>query len=325
MTEIEKTLTIRASLKETTKQVYRNTYTKLRGLLHKDIIDSTEKFITDTILEADLKPSGTQSLLNIAIVVREALNFPIEALKVTRNKTSGELLVASVLKNEKLKNDLPTFKDLLNYLDDLYKNKEWRKFLVNYLLITLNVRNLDLNLKIVKTSKVVNNKDNWLVLHKNNAEYIRYIYKTADAYDSKTNIITNKNAMEAIKNILGEKESVYLLEKENGERINIVSLNKMISRMTIKTELYKEGIGQANVLKIILNENGDIKNFSKISKNRGTQMGTLNTNYNLNYEMEPKKEKLVNEKSMKRIPDTELGLNKKADKRMKKEKELMII
>jgi len=71
-----------------------------------------------------------------------------------------------------------------------------------------------------------------------------------------------------------------------------------------------------NVLKIILNEKGDMKTFYKISKNRGTQLGTLNTSYNLNYEIEQKKETIVNEKCMMRIPVNERGINKKTNKRM---------
>ena len=265
MSELEKTLTARASLSEKTKKVYANAYAKLRELLGKDISVATETEITTAIYgNDDLKASVKYNLLNIAIVVRQVFNKPIDEMKEVRAVESGEKLVANVLKNETLKEELPTLKELTAYMNSLYEKGEWRKYLVNYLIMTFNVRNMDLNLQIVKTSKGVNNKDNWIVLHKGSADYLRYVYKTADTFDCKANTITSKTALEAIKNLLGDKDSVYLLAKEDGDRISDSGLNKMISRMTLKTEKYKEGVGQGNMLKVLLGTKTDMKTFEKV-------------------------------------------------------------
>jgi hypothetical protein len=324
MNEIEYLLKMRESLSDKTKKVYSNAYTKLRALLGKDISDASEEEISNAIFETDLTQSVKQNLLNIAIVVRQVYNKPIGELKKVRKVGSSELLVANVMKNETLKEDLPTLKELLVYTNSLYEKGEWRKYLVNYLILTFNVRNMDLNLRIVKTNKVVNNKDNWIVLHKGSADYLRYVYKTADTFDCKANTITSKNAVEAIKNLLGDKDSVYLLAKEDGERTSDSALNKMVSRMTLKTEKHKEGLGQANMLKVILGKKTDMKTFEKVSVNRGTSIEILNAHYNTNFTNEPKKMEDTKAKKncMAKIPKGELGAEKKAEKRKTKKEEL---
>jgi len=333
MTEIEKTLTSRSTLTDKTKTNYKNAYTRLRALLTGDINASSEEEIINAIDTAEEDKKGetkplTQSvkltLLNVAIVIRQVYNKPIGDLERYRISGKKELLTANVLKNEGLKQELPTLKEVTAYTNTLFEKGEWRKYLVNYLLLTFNVRNMDLNLQIVKSNKAVNNKDNWIVLHKGSADYMRYVYKTADVYDCKVNTITSKNALEAIKNILEDNDSVYLLAKEDGERQKDNALNKAVSRMTMKTDNYKDGIGQANMLKILLADKTDMKTFDKVSVNRGTSLTALNEYYNTNFEnpqavMDTTKRKM---NCMAKIPKTELGAVKRADKKDKKDKEI---
>lgn len=324
MSEIEKTLLQRASLSDKTKKVYSNTYTKLRALLSNDVINSTEEDISTAIMQSDNTQSVKQNLLNIAIVIRQVFNKDYEALKGIRKIGQGDLLVSNVEKNKTLKEELPSLKELLAYMNSLYEAGEWRKYIVNYLILTFNVRNMDLNLQIVKTTKAITNKDNWIVIHKASADYIRYVYKTANTFDCKANTIVSKNAVEALNNLLGDNESVYLLAKENGERISDNALNKSVSRMTLKTDKYKEGLGQANMLKVILGKKTDMRTFEKVSSNRGTSIDTLNNFYNTDFQNEPKKMKdtRAKKKCMARIPKGELGANKLELKRKAKEEEL---
>jgi hypothetical protein len=314
MNELTQTLNVRKSLQETTKKVYTNAYKKLRAITNKDIIDLSEEEIIDFIFEKSaLKISAKLTLLNIAIVIREVYDLPIEELKSVRANSSDELKVHSVLKNEDLKHDLPSYAELLDFVNNLYDKGEYVKYIINYLILTFSVRNMDLNLQIVKSSKGITNKDNWIVLNKNNADYIRYIYKTADTHDAKINQITSKPFLTALREVLGENDSVFLLKKQDGERINPITLNNVISRMTFKNEVFKNGIGQANILKIILNEKTDIKTFLKVSKNRGTSIAVLNSNYNLNLPddvVEPKTTALKIT-ALKRIPAGETGQEKK--------------
>lgn len=326
MTEIETTIATRSSLNEKTKKVYINLYARLRPLLNKDIIESSEEEISDAIFGTDFTQSVKQNLLNIAIVVRQVFNKPIDELKKVRKIGSADLLEANVIKNVSLKENLPTLKELLAYTNSLYDSGEWRKYLVNYLILTFNVRNMDLNLQIVRSNKAVNNKDNWIVLHAKDADYLRYVYKTADTFDCKANTITSKNALEAIKNLLGDAESVYLLATADGKRSSDSSLNKVVSRMTMKTDTYKDGLGQANMLKVILGKKSDMKTFEKVSINRGTSISLLNSHYNTNFQNEPKK--MENTRRLKncmaKIPKGELGAEKRALKQKLKAEELAI-
>ena len=293
MSEIENTILARQSLTDKTKANYRNSYKRLRAFLTKDIIDTSEMKLIEAIDTArepnkegdltDLTKSVKMTLLNVAIVIRQVYNKPIIELEAYRKQGAKEQLKANVLKNEGLKTTLPTLTDLNNFMNTAYDSELWRKYIVNYLILTFNTRNMDLDLIITRNAKDITHANNWILLHNNTADYIRYVYKTAKDYDCKTNTITGKKVIEAFNNILQDKEQEYLLINKEGEHIANSGLNKAVSKFTIKTPSYKDGIGQANMLKIILGTKTDIKTFEKVSNNRGTSINNLNEYYNTNF------------------------------------------
>ena len=328
MSEIDYLLQVRDSLSEKTKSNYVNYYKRLRPLLDKDIKNTSESKLIDTIDTAEeldkktnelksIPPSVKLSLLNVAIVIRQIYNESIEDLVKYRTKGKKTLNEATIIKNVDLKEKLPTLKELVEYTNKLFSEGKYKNYILNYLILAFNVRNMDLNLTITRNAEQVNNKDNWIVLRKDTARYLRYVFKTATKYDCKENIISSKKVIEALKILLGENESVNLLATQDGERVADSSLNKVISRATYN------GIGQGNYLKVLLGNKTTMKTFEKVSANRGTSIAELNTYYDTNFTNEQGKMENVMKKSkcLSKIPQSEMGNVKLEQKKKQKEEE----
>lgn len=325
MNEMEFTINARKeSLNPKTITNYNNSYKRLRGLTGKDIKDMTEDEIKETItnavnktdpkkLDQPLPTTMKQTLLNIAIVIRQVYNKPVEELIHFRTQGKEHILEAVVEKNKELKETLPSVKDLVDYTEKLYKEEKWIKYIINYILITFGTRNMDLNVIITKNDRQVNYTDNWLVLRKSSVRYMRYIFKTADKYDCRENEIKSEKFIHAVKQVLGDKESTPLLTTADGERIKEVNLNKYISRATFNE------LGQTKYFKILMNK--DKANIERLSANRGTALTTLVEHYDLDFENAEGKQKEQAKKltACSRIPQVATGKAKQEKKKTLRE------
>lgn len=316
-TEIDFMLKSRATLNVKTKTNYKNYYIRMRALLENDIIKTDNDDIITAIKNATNIPvSVKQSLLNICIVIKQVYNLSVEELIKYRSIGKEDILEATLEKNKQLKEELPKIKTLIDYTDELYDKGLWRNYIVNYLLLTFGVRNMDLNLTITKEASEVNNKDNWLVVRKTSIRYMRYVFKTADTYECKDNEIKSQRFIHAVEEYLGGEEKKYLLLTTKGERIDENNLNKYIIRMT-----YKQ-LGQSKYFKILVVSNK--KDLDQLSVNRGTAKKTIEQNYDLEFKnVEGKAKKTDGFKKCKsKIPSGETAEEKKERKKKEKENEL---
>lgn len=171
-----------------------------------------------------------------------------------------------------------TLRDLKYELKELEKNslnneEMCEKYIINYLIINYNVRNLDLD--CILTNKLpTDDKHNYLYITPNNKKiiYYRNLYKTKSTYGLKRHTITNKNVINCF-NYLTANGFKRLLVNYNNDASHL-------DRYIIKRTIYN--LSQNKILKIILRENNNLKQSVKIGKNRGTSTGTLHSNYNLN-------------------------------------------
>lgn len=159
---------------------------------------------------------------------------------------------------------LPTVKEIKNYMNALYDKEKYYEYAILYLMVTYQTRNKDLILSIVKSKKETNDKDNFIILGKSQATYVRNDYKTAYKYGTKTQVIKNLKFMNAISNLS------HLLKPND-------NIDRVIKKVT-------SGIGSINegtLAKIVLKENNTINGLKKVSKNRGTDINTLINSYNI--------------------------------------------
>lgn len=227
--------------------------------------ESQKKFI-DAIepntLAVQLSLAGTASKF------LQYRNKPNDEL-VAYIKSINEQIQVESEKRQKLMSEdttLPTMKQLKDRMNELYDNADYKGFCIMYLMITYQVRNMDMIATIVDKKKDTNTTENFFVVGRSQVTWIRNKYKTAFKYGTKINIIKNKKFIHAI-NIDAISGVEYLLSPTD----NIDRVIKKISG----------GINEGTIAKIVLRENNTINGLKKVSKNRGTDINTLINSYNI--------------------------------------------
>jgi len=162
------------------------------------------------------------------------------------------------------KHELPTLKNLKGELNTLYEKEDWRSFVILYLMVNYQVRNKDLIASVVNSKRETNSNDNFIIVGKSQATYVRNDYKTAFKYGTKTNIIKNAKFMNAI-NQIG-----YVLKSSDN-----------VDRVIKKATAGLGGITEGTIAKIVLSQNNTMNGLKKVSKNRGTDPVTLIESYNI--------------------------------------------
>jgi hypothetical protein len=285
-TEFDMIIEKKPDLSAKTITNYRNVYKRLRTLFKDDDIATLSNAeIIKGIDEYEGTPAVKQTLLNVAVVLKQVFDLNVQPLIEKRTQLIKDIKQHSVdVTNKELKESLPTYKQLVNFRDNLFKNGKFTDYVINYLLMT-GVRNADTNAIITRSDKNLKEGKNYLILNKASVKYIRDDYKTRQKYDTKKEVIKDKKLVEALNAILGEKEELPLLNT-GGQQIAETSLNKFISTRTL------DHIGQGSIFKIMVN--GQPKKREKLGAVRGTNLQTVLEHYDINFKneqakLEPKK------------------------------------
>ena len=162
------------------------------------------------------------------------------------------------------KHELPSLKNLKGELNTLYEKEDYRSFVILFLMLNYQVRNKDLIASVVNSKRETNSNDNFIIVGKSQATYVRNDYKTAFKYGTKTNIIKNAKFMNAI-NQIG-----YVLKSSDN-----------VDRVIKKATAGLGGITEGTIAKIVLSQNNTMNGLKKVSKNRGTDPVTLIESYNI--------------------------------------------
>jgi len=265
MAELEYFKGIISDKSANTQKSYITQYKKLYKLLEKDISDTSQKKLMDTIKEVD-NANSRQALLNIGILIRTDKKLDIKDLLKYRETLSSDIKTAQKQNNVVLQETLPSYNELVEYTESL-KGKNDLYYIINYLLINYNVRNEDLHFKIITRKKEAKDKNyNYIWLSPRKVEYIRNIYKTANNYGQKLYIIPDKPFASAVRRLV----------KENWESPSMEQMPYVIKKATLL------GIGEAKYNKIIVNHYRDnIDMLKQISERRGTSITTLLDSYDI--------------------------------------------
>ena len=258
-----------------TKTTYRNQYQKLTKEFKNDISDISQKKILE-FANSQKNPHQQQSLINIALLVRRLNNLPTDELTKQRDKNKKSIENRTKEVNTNL--DLPSLNDLQEYLAYLYSEGKWTDFIINFLLLELQVRNKDLNFQIVSRKKDMTDMNKnyiWLDVRTKKSLFIRRDYKTAKTYGEKRNIIKDKEFIIALKRVLScqkHKEDCGVLIK-NEDHVGYY----------VQKSTYKN-IGEGAYLKIIIDahrKEGNTQKLLEIAENRGTDPATLLNSYDI--------------------------------------------
>tara|TARA_R110000868_G_scaffold167194_2_gene401488 strand:- start:1412 stop:2227 length:816 start_codon:yes stop_codon:yes gene_type:complete len=218
------------------------------------------------------KTSSKLDLLNLIIVIGEMPDKTMIELKQLR-KELQHLRVENNIEKMNIKGDTLLKYDIFQQmLNDFYEKKKYKAYILNYLMVTYGLRNLDLDVIIChKKCDDIDDKKNYLIVSGQKVKYIRNVYKTSKKYGPKEhNIKGNEKLIEAIKKV----PTGHILEQSN----------------TIGNELRKLLImKEADSFKMVIDHYYDLEDTKKInelSESRGTSIGTIRNFYNINAEKE---------------------------------------
>lgn len=221
------------------------------------------------------KPSSKLEFINLIIVLAELPEKLLNELKSLRTELNKQRLNKNIETMNKLGEKLMSYESFHTILNKMYDDKLYKEFILNYLMITYGLRNLDLNLYIChKKCKEIDPKINYLILNGSKVRYLRNVYKTSKTYGPQDHIIKDEKLIEAIKNL----PAGFILNQNT----------------TIGNELKKKLIlPEAQAFKMIIDHYYDLKDTKKInelSKTRGTSIETIKNFYNINAQDEIIKE-----------------------------------
>lgn len=234
----------------------------LRNLERFDTIGKNQDLMLnqlETLPSLSIQQSVAGTFSKYLKYQNKANNKIVEYLKNVNDKLRN----VHAKRNEALALDtsIPSVSDLTKRMNDLYDKEDFRGFVIMYLMLTYQVRNMDMIAKVVYSMKDINDTDNWFVLGKTQAKWIRQKYKTSSVFGTKFHTIKNKKFLNAICNL-----DAVLTPSDNVDRV-----------MKKITGGYTEG----TIAKIVLRENDSINGLNRVSKNRGTTINKLTSAYNI--------------------------------------------
>ena len=265
--ELEKLLKSVETKSTNTKKSYITQYNKLYNLLGKPISKTSEKLVIEIVLQQPNR-NAQQALLNIAILVRRAADLSTKQLELTRDKNKAKLQQDVKENNIGLKEELPSYQELLDYLDYLYDNELWAYYVINYLLINFQTRNSDLIFDIVKLKRdTQDDSKNYLWVASKKITFVRNVYKTAKTYHQKSDIITDPRFTLAIKKIIEKDITIIPNPELVGHYVKNATYNKLGENLYFKIQ--------------VAHFKNDMNKIKEMSNNRGTSVDTITESYNI--------------------------------------------
>jgi len=231
--------------------------------------EAIEKFLNSNYN----KPNQKLDILKIIMVLRIQLKKPIDKLRILRTKFNIQRTDTQETNTDK-KDNLMKYEEFIKKIDELYKNKKYLQYILNYLILNYGVRNADL---LIFLDKPKNDNKNYLSIIKNKVYYIRNNYKTVSTYGKQTHEIIDPKFKKAVKELKKEIKKDYTIFNKPLDEI------KQISN-TLKRYLI---LSEGDAFKMLINHYYQLKDTIKInelSKTRGTAIPSINSYYNLNYE-----------------------------------------
>ena len=252
------------------------TYMNLQGLSEKTIAEHSRGLSKFSKIGGDLKWSENEIIDFIKTHYNEGSERKIISSTISKyrhykgkpndivrdflRQANAEASLLQRQKNDKLKETLPSV-DFNKLLNGYYRDKQYKNFVILYLLMNYNTRNKDLVVKVVNDESDINPNENFLFIRDKDVIYIRNDYKTKNRYGSKRDVIKSKKLFNAV------KEVDSLLENNN-------NLDRQVKKVT-------NGINQSTMFKMLVASNNNLKGIQKASKNRGTNMETISKSYDI--------------------------------------------
>lgn len=292
MSELQEFIEMKKSQKravtESTMKKYIGFYNTLsKHLGDRKIADVSEEEIISIIDKLDISPAGKLNYQNLVTMIKDQHKQSTDKLVKFKEELSNMKDTNTKHKVVQKLITLPTYKQVRDYIDELYTEGDFSKYLANELIFSFGLRNVDINCIIVnlvqykeeKKNNLENyNKQNWLVLKKNSCDLVINRYKTVKSYGIKTIPIKNKKMVDA-GNKLG---SGYLIQNTKNQPVPDDNVHNYLNLMIYNgIRLRQSDYMKINLLHLQSQPNA-LHKINELGKSRGCQdLQTLDKYYNL--------------------------------------------
>ena len=232
-----------------------NKFQNLGGLLKWDE-SKTITFIKDHYNEG----SSQKAISSTLSKYRHYRGKSTDTIRQFLQQTNAEASLLQRQKNDKLRDNLPDI-DFKQMLSKYYREKDYKSFVILFLLLNYNTRNKDLVARVTNDETDLNEDENFLLIRDKDVVYIRNDYKTKDKYGMKRDVIKAKKFFNSVQDL----DSLLI---DNG------NLDRQVKAVT-------HGINQSTMFKILITQNNNLKSIAKSSRNRGTNMETIAKSYDI--------------------------------------------
>jgi hypothetical protein len=253
MSELQQFLELKSkqakAVQPTTLKKYEDQYKRLAVLFKRKgnfVLELSEEEIIDVLDKLDITATGKLNHLNIVVMIKnqhkqdipKLLAYREELFKLKDLQTSKKVV-------EKL-STLPSYGVIKSFIQDLYTQQDWSRYLVNELIFLYGFRNKDVNLFIIpfadyrlmkKNEKEKEEAGNWLILKKNSCDLVINQYKTKTHYGSKLIPVKSKKILEASTKL----GTGYLLQDRNGLPVPDTNIGYYIRLYELNGYQLKEG------------------------------------------------------------------------------------
>ena len=219
-----------------------------------NLSDNQDKTLDNLLTYAE--GSQRQTMVSTISKYRGFMNYDNEKIKTAVGAALAKTLELNKATNQS--KNLPPLSFFKKRMNQYYKEGKFKEFVVMYLLIHLNVRNMDL---VVVAQKDATDSNNYFIIEPKHILFVRNAYKTAKKYGTKTNKIVDKKFR-------------FAVEQLNGLLTDNDHLTRQIKEIT-------GGYTEADVMKAAVANASSIKKLGSISKNRGTALETIQASYDV--------------------------------------------
>ena len=295
MTEIKSLILYKQTQQRPVSKATLNKYIKqyefMTNLYNKNddwITKSTETQLINLIRKMEVKPTGKLNYLNIFFMIKSMNEQPsneISKYRETLFKQKDRQTETKI--QEKKEQNLPSYDEVNQFIDELYKTGDWIRWLYNYLIFTYGFRNKDVNLNIIQADKYNKLDDkqkkelNYLLVKKTETEIIINDYKTKSTHGAK-HIKCRSRKLLKVCQLLKDGS---ILVKSNGANVSNDELSYYIRLFQNEEHhLTEADYFKINLLNIQTKPNS-LNLLQQIAKTRGTNsIINLDKYYNLNDE-----------------------------------------
>lgn len=253
---------------------YTANYRRLMRILKDEPIlcFSEERLVRRLKEETDVKPMSMNGMVSVILLIRRSVHLATGKIEKYKELLSKDHYDNKAFNSDELVEQLATIKELWDYTNQALEDEDYITYIINYLMIKFGVRNMDLDLDIIKDKSIMkdNTTTNYIYITKKYAMYVVNSYKTRSVYGVKKLKIEDKEFMNVCNKLLVDNDTdqhTLFTSSNNNKFIQSKTLNGMGEGLYFKSIIYE------------MSQEGYVSLIKKIGATRGTSLTCVFDNY----------------------------------------------